>query len=370
MLSLTDSPMVVGGDLTLKNRVWLAPLTRGRCGPSQVPKSHSVKYYTQRAAAGMLITEATTISPQGMGWAGCAAIYKPEHVAGWKAVTESVHKAGGRIVCQLWHQGRVTHSGFHGLQPVSASAIAAQGEAWLPGKVKKPYEVPRALELSEIPAVVEEYRHAAACAKEAGFDGVEIHAANGYLIDQFLQLCTNQRTDAYGGPKENRYRLLAEVIAAISTVFPASRIGVRLSPNGAFNGMGGAENIELFSYVISELDKLGIMYLHCMDGLAFGFHGKCDVFRAARMRALFRGPLIGNCGYTKESAEAVINAGALDAVAFGRAFIANPDLVERMRKGLKLSEAPMSINYEAPGDDAESPEVQAVGYSDFPEYSA
>ena len=365
-LSITDSPMVVGGDLTLKNRVWMAPLTRGRCGEDQVPKSHVVDYYAQRAGAGLIITEATAISQQGMGWAGCAAVYKPEHVAGWKAVTDAVHKAGGRIVCQLWHMGRVTHSGFHGLQPVSASAVKAEGKTHMLKKVKAEYEVPRALELSEMPKVVEEYRHAAQCAKEAGFDGVEIHGANGYLLDQFLQTCTNQRTDAYGGSIENRFRLMREVVAAVSTVWPASRIGLRLSPNGAFNGMGGSDNIELFTYVISELDKLGLMYLHCMDGLAFGFHNKCEVFRAARMRGLFRGTLVGNCGYTKEAAEAVINAGALDAVAFGRAFIGNPDLVERFRKGIKLVDAPYQIYYEAPGDDANAPEVQKVGYSDFP----
>lgn len=365
-ISLTDSPMVVG-DLELKNRVWLAPLTRGRCGRDQVPKSHNVAYYTQRASAGMLITEATAISPQGMGWSGCAAIYSPAHVEGWKKVTDSVHAAGGKIVCQLWHMGRVTHSAFHGLQPVAPSAVKAEGQCWIPGKKKADYEAPRALELAEIPAVIEEYRHAAECAKAAGFDGVEIHGANGYLLDQFLQTCTNKREDAYGGPKENRFRLLREVIAAVATVFPASRIGVRLSPNGAFNGMGSVDAIELFSYVISELDKVGLMYLHCMDGLAFGFHAKAEVFRASRMRSLFRGPLVGNCGYTKEAAEAVVNAGALDAVAFGRAFIPNPDLVERFRKGAKLAECSnMGLFYEAPGDDPDAPEVQAVGYSDWP----
>ena len=182
---------------------------------------------------------------------------------------------------------------------------------------------------------------------------------------------TNQRTDEYGGTPEKRFRLLKEVIAAVSTVFPPSRIGVRLSPNGYFNGMGSADNTETFTYVIKQLDAVGLMYLHVMDGLAFGFHGKCDVMRASHVRALFRGPILGNCGYTKEGAEAVINAGALDAVAFGRPFITNPDLVERFRKGYPLAEAaPYPIWYEAPGDDANDPEVQKVGYSDWPAYVA
>ena len=339
-ISLTDTPLTIGGDLVLKNRVVLAPLTRGRSGVDQCPKSHSVDYYVQRSGAGLLISEGTIPSKQGMGWAGAPAIYSPEHVAAWRTVTDAVHAAGSKIVCQLWHMGRVTHSSFHGLQPVSASAIAAEGNAHLLDKKKSPYEVPRALEAAEIATVVEELRHAAACAKEAGFDGVELHGANGYLIDQFLQSCSNTRTDEYGGSPEKRFRLLKEVIAAVSTVFPASRIGVRLSPNGAFNNMGSADNLETFTYVIKQLDTLSLMYLHVLDGLAFGFHNKCEVFRASRVRALFHGPLIGNCGYSKDGAEAVINAGALDAVAFGRPFLANPDLVERFRKSYPLADTP------------------------------
>lgn len=265
--------------------------------------------------------------------------------------------------------GRVTHSEFHGLHPVSASAIAAEGNAWLYNKVKKPYQTPRALETHELAGVVEEYRHAAACAKEAGFDGVEVHSANGYLLDQFLQSCTNKREDGYGGPVENRFRLLREVLAAVGGVWPMNRVAVRLSPNGSFGSMGSADNVETFSYAIAELDKLGpLMYLHVVDGLAFGFHGKGPVFRAVHARALFKGVLLGNCGYTKESAEGAINTGALDAVAFGRAFIPNPDLVARFRNGWPLAPpAPFSLFYEAPGD-SDDPETQAVGYSDWPAY--
>jgi len=252
-ISLCDTPLTIVGDLELKNRVVLAPLTRGRSGTDQCPKQHSVDYYVQRAGAGLLISEGTIPSQQGMGWSGAPAIYSPEHVAAWRKVTDAMHAAGSK-----------THSSFHGLQPASASAIGVEGNAWCLGKTKKPYEVPRALEAAEIPRVVEELRHAAACAKEAGFDGVELHGANGYLIDQFLQSCSNKRTDDYGGSPEKRFRLLREVIAAVSTVFPPSRIGVRLSPNGAFNGMGSPDNVETFTYVITQLDALGLMYLHVM----------------------------------------------------------------------------------------------------------
>ena len=266
--------------------------------------------------------------------------------------------------------GRVTHTDFHGIKPVSASAIAAEGNAWLYNKEKKPYEVPRPLETDEIPRLVADIAHAAACAKETGFDGIELHGANGYLIDQFLQSSSNQRTDAYGGSVENRFRLLREVLEACGKVWGGySRIGVRVSPNGAFNSMGSSDNIAQFSYVLSELDKFGLMYIHLMDGLAFGFHAKDEVFRLARARALFKGVIVGNCGYTKDGAEAVINAGVADAIAFGRPFISNPDLVERFRKGYELAPpAPFPLWYEAPGDDPEDPTQQAVGYSDWATY--
>lgn len=369
-LSLTDTPLALGEDLILKNRVVMAPLTRGRCGRDQVPKSHSAVYYSQRSSAGLIISEATVISEQGMGWSGAAAIYKPEHVAGWKTAIEAVHKSGGKIFCQLWHMGRVTHTDFHGLTPIAPSAIAAEGNAWIYNKVKKPYEVPRALESHEIPSVIEEYRHAASLAKEAGFDGVEIHSANGYLLDQFLQSSTNIRTDEYGGSKEARFVLLKQVLEAVGTVWPYNRIAVRLSPNGSFGSMGSADNNETFTYAISELNKYPLAFLHLVDGLAFGFHGKCDVFRAHQARCLFDKPIIGNCGYTKEQAEGAINTGCLDAVSFGRPYIANPDLVERFRNSYPLAPLPdFSLWYEAPGD-SEDPDSQSVGYSDYPAYTA
>mmetsp|Transcript_3260 Transcript_3260/g.6800 ORF Transcript_3260/g.6800 Transcript_3260/m.6800 type:complete len:370 (-) Transcript_3260:150-1259(-) len=359
--------VTLAGDLLLKNRVALAPLTRGRCGRSQVPTPIVAEYYTQRASAGLLITEATVISKQGMGWAGAGAIYTPEQVEGWKGVTKSVHAKDGKIFCQLWHQGRVTSSCFHGLQPVSASAIAATGQATDYDGSKHPFEVPRALETNEIAGVVEEYLTAARNAKEAGFDGVEIHAANGYFLDQFLQTVSNKRTDRYGGSKENRFRILAEVVEAVKQVFPSTRIGVRLSPNGAFNSMGSADNFDVFTYYISELNKLNLGYLHLMDGLGFGFHGLCKQMKLADARKVFDGVIMGNVGYEKLTAEGAILSGAADMIAFGRPYIANPDLVERFQNDWPLATGDHATywTYENfPDGDA------SQGYTDYPVYKA
>lgn len=354
------------GDLLLKNRVALAPLTRGRSGRSQVPNQHNVEYYTQRASAGLLISEGTILSKNGMGWAGAAAIYAPEHVEGWKKVTASVHAANGAIFCQLWHLGRVTSTVFHGLHPVAPSAIAAHGQVTDYDGSKVPYVVPRALETAEIPTVVEEFRHAAANAKEAGFDGVEIHGANGYLLDEFLQSVSNVRTDQYGGSFENRFRIVAEIIEAIKTVYPSTRIGIRLSPNGAFNSMGSADNVEAYTFYLSELNKYNLAYVHVMDGLGFGFHKLCAPFTLADARKVYSGIIIGNVGYDKDSAEAAISSGNADMIAFGRPYISNPDLVERFANDWPLA-AP--AGHEAywwydnfPDGDA------SKGYTDFPAY--
>ena len=318
------SPFNFSKTLTLKNRVALAPLTRART-EDQVPKSWMVDYYVQRASAGLLITEATSISEQGTGWPCVPGIYTPEHVEGWKLVTDAVHAKGGVIFLQAWHMGRVTHSSYYGLQPISASAVVANGDGAL-GKdcAKHPYEVPRALEISEIPSLIEEYVNAAKCSKEAGFDGFEIHSANGYLLDQWLQSYTNKRTDSYGGSFENRFRLLKEIIIGVSSVFPLDRIGVRLSPNGVYNDMGSEDNFEMFTFVISELNKLGIGYVHVMDGLGFGFHNKDKVFRLADARKHFDRTIIGNCGYTRDTAEGAVGTGAADMISFGRPYLANP----------------------------------------------
>jgi len=361
-MSTLFTPVQIGKHL-VKNRIALAPLTRNRCGESQVPSQINVDYYTQRAGAGIVITEATVISQQGNGWGGAGAIYNEDQIAGWKLVTDSVHAAGGVIFCQLWHMGRQTTSDLHGLQPVSASAIKLETSGHAHGKNGRavPYEEPRALETSEIPTVVEEYRHAAECAKKAGFDGVEIHSANGYLLDQFLQTVTNHRTDQYGGSFENRYRLLREVLESILTVFPADSVAVRLSPNGAYGGMGSEDNFDLFSYVISELNQYKLAYLHVMDGLGFGFHAKCQVYRLFDVRKRYEGAIMGNCGYTKESAEGAINTGCVDMIAFGRPYISNPDLAERFQNNWPLAEtAPYPTWWDM---------TDATGYSDWPKYT-
>jgi N-ethylmaleimide reductase len=349
-------------DLTLANRVVLAPLTRARSGLNRIPNALMAEYYAQRASAGLVITEATSISPQGNGWNQSAGIYNDEMVEGWKLTTEAVHAQGGRIFLQLWHTGRASHSDFHnGELPVSASAIAINSDDGIhtPDGQKKPYEVPRALETDEIPGIVEDYRRAAERAKAAGFDGVEIHSANGYLLDQFLQSKSNHRTDKYGGSVENRYRFLGEVVDAVTSVFPANRVAVRLAPNGAFNDMGSPNYREQFSYTAQQLNKYGLAYLHVMDGTGFGFHEQGEPMTLHEFRSYFHGPLMGNVGYTEETAEAAIASGDTDLIAFGRPFISNPDLVERFANGWPLAESTdMSTWYSN----------DEKGYTDYPKY--
>lgn len=346
-------------DLTLPNRVVLAPMTRSRAGTARIPNSLMAEYYAQRSSAGLLITEATTISEEANGWNESPGIYTDKMTQGWNQVVQAVHRKNGKIFLQLWHLGRSSHSSFHDGKPaVAPSAIKLNGEFIHTPTGKQPYEVPRALETSEIPRVVEDYRRAAERAKAAGFDGVEVHGANGYLIDTFLQSKTNHRTDQYGGSVENRYRFLKEVVEAVTKVWPAHRVGVRLSPNGAFNDMGSPDFREQFTFVAGQLDHFGLAYLHVMDGLAFGFHKLGEPMTLAEFRKVFHGPLIGNCGYTQEAAEKAIAAGYTDLIAFGRPFISNPDLVERFKHGIPL--APM-----APMSDWYSP-IGEKGYTDFP----
>jgi N-ethylmaleimide reductase len=349
------------GGLTLRNRVAMAPLTRARSGLDRIPNGIMAQYYAQRASAGLIITEATSISPQGNGWNQSPGIYTDEMVDGWKPTTEVVHANGGAIFLQLWHTGRASHSDFHdGDLPVSASEIPINGDSiHTPSGEKKPYEVPRALGADEIPGIVEDYRRAAGRAKAAGFDGVEIHSANGYLLDQFLQSKTNHRSDEYGGSIENRYRILGEVVDAVTSVFPANRVAVRLAPNGGFNDMGSPDYREQFTYVASQLDKHGLAYLHVMDGTGFGFHELGEPMTLRDFRNVFHGPLMGNVGYMQESAEAAIANGDADLIAFGRPFISNPDLVERFANDWPLTEpADMSTWY--------SNDEQ--GYTDYPNY--
>lgn len=346
-------------DLELRNRVALAPMTRGRAGVERLPNAMMAEYYKQRAGAGLLISEATTIAESANGWNESPGIYTDAMVEGWKQIVDAVHAEGSVIFLQLWHCGRASHSSFlNGQLPVAPSPIAIAGEGVHTPHGKQSHETPRALNTDEIPGIVDDYRAAAARAKEAGFDGVEIHSANGYLLDSFLQSRTNQRTDEYGGSKENRYRILHEVVTTVTEIWPANRIAVRLSPNGAFNDMGSPDYREQFTFVAQQLNSFGLAYLHVMDGLAFGFHELGEPMTLKEFRGLFEGPLMGNCGYSQTMAESRISAGDADLIAFGRPFISNPDLVYRFQHDLDLNpDAEMSTWYSSSGRE---------GYTDFP----
>jgi 2,4-dienoyl-CoA reductase-like NADH-dependent reductase (Old Yellow Enzyme family) len=279
--------------------------------------------------------------------------------AAWRMITSTVHARGGRIFLQLWHMGRASHSDFHnGRPPVSASAVRINGDGIHTPIGKKPYETPRALETHEVSAIVADYAAAAARARAAGFDGVEIHAANGYLIDQFLQSKTNLRTDDYGGSIEKRCRLLFDVVTAVAKVWPSRRVGVRISPNGVFNDMGSPNYREQFLHAAAALDRLDLGYLHVVDGLGFGFHKLGEPMTLADFRGVFRGPIVGNCGYTLETAEAAVQEGLADLIAFGRPYISNPDLVERFANGWPLAPMASMADWYSP--------TGAKGYTDFP----
>ncbi|MEG3930813.1 MULTISPECIES: alkene reductase [unclassified Microcoleus] len=366
MTTQTTSPLLLSpfkiGDLSLKNRVLMAPMTRARAGEARMPNALMAEYYTQRASAGLIITEATVVSTQANGWLNTPGIYSDEQGEAWKQIVTAVHAHETPIFMQLWHCGRASHSSFHqnNQLPVAASAIKINGEGIHTPLGKQPYETPRALETDEISLVVEDYRKAAERAKMAGFDGVEIHAANGYLIDTFLQTKTNHRTDSYGGTVENRYRFLKEIVEAIITVYPANRVGVRLSPNGVYNDMGSPSYREDFLYFAKQLNAYDLAYLHLVDGLAFGFHELGTPMMIGEFRDVFAGPLVGNCGYTQEQAETALSSKLADLIAFGRDFISNPDLVERFTNGWPLNPpAEVGVWYSF------GPE----GYIDFPTYS-
>lgn len=348
-------------DITLQNRIVLAPMTRSRAGVARLPNRLMAEYYSQRASAGLIITEGTTISEEANGWIESPGIYTDDMAEAWKHITNAVHEKNSAIFVQLWHTGRASHSSFHnGKRAVAPSAIKINEPYVHTPSGKQAHEVPRALETSEIPRVVDDYRRAAERAKQAGFDGVEIHGANGYLVDTFLQSKTNHRTDEYGGSVEKRYRFLKEVVEAVASVWPAHRVGVHLSPNGAFNDMGSPDYREQFTFVARELDRFGLAYLHVIDGLAFGFHDLGEPMTLAEFRRVFHGPLMGNCGYTEEAAEEAVSEGYADLISFGRPFISNPDLVERFKYGWPLAEpAPMSDWYSPTG---------AKGYTDFPSH--
>ncbi|MDT8317745.1 MAG: alkene reductase [bacterium] len=349
-------PLTIG-KMHLKNRIALAPMTRGRAGQARIPNDLMADYYFQRSGAGMLITEATVISEEGIGWIGSPGIYTDAMVEGWRKVTEKVRPTGAPLVLQLWHCGRVSHSDFHdGSLPVSASEVKLEGDHIHTPLGSKPYETPRALTIDEIKATVDDFRKGAENAKLAGFSGVEVHAANGYLINQFLDSKTNLRNDQYGGSIENKFRFLKECLDAVMEVWEPDQVGVRIAPNGVFNDMGSEDFRETYLYVAEELSRFKLGYLHVMDGLAFGFHEKGEPMTLAEFRPIYKGVIMGNCGYTKEAAEERITEGVADIIAFGRPFITNPDLPERFRNDWSLNPAEdMSLWY-TPG---------AAGYTDY-----
>jgi N-ethylmaleimide reductase len=362
------SPVKVG-PYELRNRLVMAPLTRNRAGAGNVPGALNANYYAQRASAGLIITEASQVSPQGLGYPSTPGIYSQEQVEGWRLVTNAVHERGGRIFLQLWHVGRISHPSLQpdGALPVAPSAIAPEGEAST-YEGQQPFVTPRALETDEIPGIVEQYRKGAENALAAGFDGVEIHSANGYLLDQFLQDGSNQRTDQYGGSIENRARLLLEVTEAVTSVWGAERVGVRLSPTGTFNSMYDSNPAALFSYVASALNRFGLAYLHLVEPRAdadalkrwakdIGNLNDKEVGLAARyFRPIFTGTIISAGGYDREQGNAVLAAGDADLVAYGRLFIANPDLPERFALNAPLNTPDRSTFYG--GDER--------GYIDYP----
>ncbi len=328
------------GQVTAPNRVFMAPCTRCRADADLAPHALNAEYYRQRASAGLLITEATQVCAEGIGYPGRRGSIRRSRSRGWRLVTDAVHEAGGRIYAQLWHVGRSSHQAYQpgGAPPVSSSAVARRGEIMLPDYTKAPYPTPRALELAEIPGVIAQFRHGAECAKLAGFDGVELHGANGYLPDQFLRDGVNHRTDQYGGPIENRARFMLEAVRAISEVWGPERVGVRLSPSGTFNDMWDSDPRATFGYVVRELGRLGVGYVHIMEAAATdvangpGLSASYEAIPVSYFRSFYRGVLIVNSAFTLEKAQVYLKEGWADAVAFGTLFIANPDLPERFRR--------------------------------------
>ena len=343
------------GSIAMSNRMVMAPLTRNRASMEGVPQDINVTYYEQRASAGLIITEATPISPMGHGYPLLPGIYTDAQIAGWKKVTDAVHAKGGKIVIQLWHVGRISHPTLlNGATPVAPSAIKPAGKAFtFDGLVD--YVTPRALEANELPGIVADYVQAAKNALKAGFDGVEVHSANGYLLDQFLRDGSNQRTDSYGGSIENRARLLMEVTKAVVDAIGSDKVGLRLSPVNPFNDMKDSNPQAVFNYVTEQLNQFNLAYLHVVEG---GIHGGgvADPFDFSAMRKLCKSPYMANLSYDKARGNAAIASGHADAVAYGVPFISNPDLVERFRKDAPLNEADSSSFYGG----------TEKGYTDYP----
>jgi N-ethylmaleimide reductase len=354
MTSLFD-PIAVGA-IDASNRIMMAPLTRGRATRSHVPTPLMGEYYSQRASAGFIISEATGISQQGLGWPSAPGLWSEEQVNGWTAVVRAVHEAGGRIVAQLWHMGRLVHPDYlGGARPVSASATIAPGHAHTYAG-PKPYAESRALELHEIKQIIDDYGAAARHAMSAGFDGVQLHAANGYLIDQFLRDGTNRREDSYGGPVENRLRLLIEVTQELIKAAGADRTGVRLSPNDDPQGCGDSDSATLFTKAADALDRLGIAFLEMRASRPESTFRPATRQLVPAIRRAFKGTLILNSDYALDDASNALRLGEADAIAFGRPFLANPDLPARLAKRAALN-APNTPTFYTPGP---------AGYTDYP----
>lgn len=347
------------GSLVLPNRVVMAPMTRTRASDDGVQGPMNAEYYAQRATAGLIVTECTQVSASSLGGVRQPGLMTDAQVDGWRGVTEAVHEAGGRIFCQLWHCGRVTHSTFlQGQRPVAPSAVAATGEIFTPSG-RQPYEVPRALEPDEIAAIIEDFRTAAERAEDAGFDGVELHGAFGYLPDQFLQSASNLRTDGYGGSLENRARFMLEAVDALVDVWGATRVGVKLSPSNRVNGMFDAHAADTFGHVVRELDRRSVGYLHLMEPSPKDIEsGTVQIEHVTRLfRPMFRGVLITNGGYDKARATAALDGGIADLVSFGVPYVANPDLVARLRRDPPPLNAPDPSTFYGEG---------SHGYTDYP----
>jgi N-ethylmaleimide reductase len=336
------------GNIQLNNRMVMAPMTRNRSDNNNVPQAMNVTYYRQRATAGLIITEASQVSPEGVGYPLTPGIYSTQQVEAWRKITDAVHEEGSKIFIQLWYCGRISHPSLlpDGQSTVSASAIKPEGEA-VTYDGMKPFETPRALSVDEIRNIVSQYRHAASMAKRADFDGIEIHAANGYLIDQFLRDGTNRRDDEYGGSDENRMRFLNEVLDAVCEVWDVSSVAVRLSPENPFNDMSDSDPQAHFEYFASQLASRGLAYLHLVEGPSVNYRA---------IRDCFAGTYMANTGYDKERANASLAGGDSDLVSFGALFLANPDLVYRFRNNLSLNDPDVSTFY---GGDEK-------GYTDYP----
>jgi N-ethylmaleimide reductase len=345
------------GPYDLANRIVMAPLTRARAGKGDVPQPIMAEYYAQRASAGLLISEATPVSPQGKGYAWTPGIHSAAQVAGWRTVTDAVHAKGGRIFLQLWHVGRISHPDLqpNGTLPVAPSAIRPNVDAFTE-QGPKPAVTPRALALDELPGIVAQFRKGAENALAAGFDGVEVHGANGYLLDQFLRDGANHRTDAYGGSIANRARLTLEVVEAVAGVWGAARVGLRISPVSTANDLTDSNPLPVFQYLVERLNDFGLAYLHVVEGITGGPRDVEGGFDLDILRRAFKSLYIANNGYSLDLAKQVLSAGKADLIAFGRPFIANPDLVERLKQGAPLT-APDTATFYGGG---------AKGYIDYP----